>query len=389
MTTNFANAPIPSQILIAPAKKSRNATFELVRIIAMIFIISSHFYGHGGWREVTDPAGKFFMSLTHALFLPSVNVFVMISAYFICLKDDFKIPFRKLGKLWLQVFFYGMTLYIVFVAAGVYNFDALDFVGYIFPILSGKYWFISAYFLMSVASPFLNVLIKKLNKAQYLFVCVFIIATAVLHDVQIFENTMPLKRGYTGWWFCLLYLLAGYIRKYDVKLTKPAWIPAIIGFVAIVIYTAVLEGYMPFNISLSYTSLGTLYMSVIILVAAKSIKIENAKAAKIICFVSKLTFGVYLIHDNNELRGFMYEKIFHSSRFLTSDVAYLIYVGFVLLTFIVCAAIEWIRQIGFDGVDKLVHKLFGGKLKAAQAAVSGKIKALCDRINATDASAAE
>lgn len=382
------NTPLSPNTLAAPAKKQRNAAFEIVRIIAMLLIIASHFYGHGGWRYITDPAGKFFMSITRAMFLPSVNVFVMISAYFICLKDDFKIPFKRLGKLWLQVFFYGMTLYIIFVASGVYKFDALQFVGYLFPILSGKYWFISAYFLMMIASPFLNVIIKKMNKAQYLFVCIFIIIIAVLHDVGVFENTMPLKRGYTGFWFCLLYLLAGYIRKYDIKLTKEAWVAAGVGFAAMLMFSAVIEGYFPFNISLGYVSLGTLYMSVIIILAAKSISITNAGATKIICFISKLTFGVYLIHDNNELRGFMYENIFHSSKFITSDWAYLIYAGFVLLTFTVCAAIEWIRQIGFDGLDKLIHKLFGDRIQNVRTVLSDRFKKLCDKINASDTASA-
>ena len=333
----------------------------------MIFIISHHFRGHGGWAFVVGGANTFFMDLTSSLFMPSVNVFVMISAYFLCTKDNLKISWKKLGKLWLTVFFYSIVLFAVFTAIGIYQFDVRALLSSLFPIAFSKYWFVSAYFLMMIASPFLNAIVSRLNKAQFSAFAVFIIILAALQDVGVFL-TIPLANGYNGIWFCLLYLLTAYFRKFDINLNKIGWIVCAIVFVAVVIFnTLVWKG--P-----HYTSITTIYMSLFILLTAKKFAIKNVKLGKIICFISSLTFGVYLIHDSNEMRGFMYENIFHSSKFIPSKYAFLIYIGFVLLTFVVCALIEFVRQLCFNGCAKLISTLFGEKLIALQTRINSFIE---------------
>ena len=41
-------------MLPSPAKPRRNASFELLRILCIFFIIGHHFICHGGWDGVTD-----------------------------------------------------------------------------------------------------------------------------------------------------------------------------------------------------------------------------------------------------------------------------------------------------------------------------------------------
>lgn len=80
MTDN--NAAIPAEndvwvneLLPSPAKPRRNASFELLRIVCMFFIIGHHFVCHGGWDAgVTDAVSAVFMKLFSSLFLPSVNL---------------------------------------------------------------------------------------------------------------------------------------------------------------------------------------------------------------------------------------------------------------------------------------------------------------------------
>ena len=61
-------------MLPSPAKPRRNASFELLRILCMFFIIGHHFVGHGGWDGVTDEVTAAFIKLFSAFFLPSVNL---------------------------------------------------------------------------------------------------------------------------------------------------------------------------------------------------------------------------------------------------------------------------------------------------------------------------
>lgn len=358
-------------------KTPRNASFELVRIIAMLLIVSQHFFGHGGWRNVTGDANLFFMYLTAALFRPSVNVFVMISAYFMCTNDNMRFPIKKLGKLWLTVSFYSILLFTVFTAAGLQEFSATELLSSLFPVAGGKYWFVSAYFFMMAISPLLNAIISRLSKAQFTLICIFIIVIAGLQDLKIF-NTVPLARGYTGIWFCMLYLIAAYIRKYDITLCKIKWFIGALLFVGATILITFLWTY-PGN-----SSIVTAYMAIFIILTAKNVKISNVGISRIICFISSLTFGVYLIHDSNELRAYMYENIFHSSDFIPSQYSYLIYIGFVLITFTVCAALEYVRQIGFNGIAKLTRLIFGNKIDLLHTKLKSFTQRIADKINAND-----
>lgn len=350
----------------------------------MILIISHHFFGHGGWHAVSGSANSFFMYLTSALFRPSVNVFVLISAYFMCMHDDMRVPWKKLGKLWLSVFFYSAILYTVFTATGVYQFDIHSLISTLFPVLFGKYWFVSAYFIMMILSPFLNVIVKRLEKSQFTILCIIIIIFAALQDIGVLSGTFPLSAGYNGIWFCLLYFLAAYIRKYDIAVkSRTVWIIGSLLFAGVVMLMTFVWT------SPNYISIVTIYMSVFIILAAKQISITNSAASKIICFISKLTFGVYLIHDSNEMRGYMYENIFHSSQFIPSKYAFLIYLGFIAATFAACALAEWIRQLGFSAIKKLIHCIFGSKLNQLKESVKSLISKISDKINSSDISIAQ
>ena len=347
----------------------------------MLFIISHHFFGHGGWSNVTGGANSFFMDLTSALFVPSVNIFVMISAYFMCTHDTLSVPWKKLLKLYVPVYFYSAVLYIIFTATGVYKFDVHSLIATLFPVLMGKYWFVSAYFVMMIASPFLNLIVKHLSKAQFSMTCLAIIAFAALKDVGVTDSALVLSSGYNGLWFCLLYILAAYIRKYDIRFTsKMAFAICAICFVGVVMLMTFVWKHA------HYTSIVTIYMSIFIFLAAKTVTVSGKFISKIICSLSRLTFGVYLIHDSNEMRGWMYENLFHSSQLIPSKLSFLIYIGFILLTFTICAAIEFVRQLGFSGISYLIRRLFGEKIDSINARIKTVANKIADKINSVDAS---
>ena len=121
-----------------------------------------------------------------------------------------------------------------------------------------------------------------------------------------------------------------------------------------------------------YTSFMGVLMTVIVFVFFKELKVKEGLFSKFVCAVSPLTFGVYLIHDSNEMRGFMYQNIFHSSKFYTEDVAFLILVGFILLTFVTCAVFDFVRhQIGV-----LTAPYAGKVLDKIETSLKGKIEVL-------------
>lgn len=85
-------------------------------------------------------------------------------------------------------------------------------------------------------------------------------------------------------------------------------------------------------------------------------------------------FGIYLIHDSNEMRGYMYQNIFHASKFYDSNVSFLIMLGFVAATFFVCMAIEQLRLL----IDKPITMAFEKLVKNARAKKAATAKTNID-----------
>lgn len=125
---------------------------------------------------MTDAVSAVFIKLFGSLFLPSVNLFVVISAYFSCTSRSERINVRKSAKLWGQVFFYSILLFTVFTATNTIPYSGEGLLQTLLPTLKEKYWFFSAYIVMLVLSPFINAMLRNLSKRIHLTLCLIIIS---------------------------------------------------------------------------------------------------------------------------------------------------------------------------------------------------------------------
>lgn len=116
----------------------RQSNIELLRIVAMLFIVMHHYVTHGTTNFVyLDPP----LSVQHvfALFFgafgrPAVGVFVLICGYF-SIKSDFKLP--RFVSLIAQVFSYSVILLLLakFVLPGGSTIGRDDILASIFPTM--------------------------------------------------------------------------------------------------------------------------------------------------------------------------------------------------------------------------------------------------------------
>lgn len=330
----------------------------------MVLIISTHFLGHGGWIHNMTEANLVFGKLLQSLFYPAVNLYVMIGAYFMCNSKSTKVNLKKLAKLCGTVLFYSLLLFVISVSTGMYEFDVNHLLSSIFPLITGKYWFFTSYVVLLIASPFLNIIIRGVNTKQLACICaVFIVAGGIQAETGVLPQ-LPLAGGNNGIWFVGVYFIAALIRRTDFKFTKTTGIIAILLYLGTLVY-----GYF---VHTSHSSFMCVLSTVIIFVFFKELKVKEGLFSKFVCAVSPLTFGVYLIHDSNEMRGFMYHNIFHSYKFYDHQVAFLILVGFILLTFVTCAVFDFVRhQIGV-----LTAPYFNKVLDKIEASLKGKIEVL-------------
>ena len=126
-------------------KAGRQANYELLRIIAMWMVITLHYLNHTG---MLPAAGEdMVLSRAAALLIESfciiaVNLYVMISGYFLSLSD---FSLTRLLRLLCQVWFYSLLLLLVmgglgadigWQEEGIYRLLPL-----LFPIRAEHYWF--------------------------------------------------------------------------------------------------------------------------------------------------------------------------------------------------------------------------------------------------------
>ena len=229
-----------------------------------------------------------------------------------------------------------------------------------------QFWFFSAYIFMMLASPLLNVVIARIDKKTHFAACaVFIVLGILAGDVHVLPQ-LAMGDGYNVIWFIMLYFIAAFVRKYDVKVPKK-WM-----FVPILAYSATLvAGYFCDTAQCSIVRSAS---AIILLVALKDVKPTSVRFSKFVTGVSATMFGIYLIHDSNEMRGYMYQNIFHASKFYDSNVSFLIMLGFVAATFFVCMAIEQLRLL----IDKPITMAFEKLVKNARSKKAATAKTNID-----------
>ena len=190
----------------------RNVSLDLLRIIAMIMIVTLHVLGKGNGFAITDPVIRMFSWTLEALCIVAVNLYVLISGYFLL---DSKFKVKKVLLLWGKVIFYSWLMLLIFKCLGL-NIGFKNAFVSIFPILTkDNYWFITVYLLMYVLSPFINTLINSMDKKNHFnLILILIIFFSIISFVLPHGSLLDPSCGTGIIWFVTLYVVAAYIKKY-------------------------------------------------------------------------------------------------------------------------------------------------------------------------------
>ena len=94
-----------------------------------------------------------------------VNSYVLVSGYFQYNKEFKLSKFFSISNLQI---FYLYLMIVIFSLLGI-NFEKVDLINRIFITFFRTYWFITAYLLLYLISPFLNILIKHMNKKTHFY----------------------------------------------------------------------------------------------------------------------------------------------------------------------------------------------------------------------------
>ncbi len=351
----------------------RNANFELLRVIAMLMILVLHYNSHTGMLlslGVPATGVQIFATILESLSITGVNVYVFLSGYFL---SQSKIRLSKVLQLICQVYFYTILVSLAMMLVGTYTVHSGDSVykltQYLFPISSEHYWFVTAYVIMYVMAPILNAAVAALSRKQLKAVII-----GLLIWFCVIKSFVPVMfvtdhYGYDYGWFICLYLIAAYVRKYDVTLFyngKRSFMVFIFSCF-IIASMSILFHYInlkhggfnyysdvPFHLNYIFTLTGSLGL----FSCFRFYSMREGRFADVIRFIAPLTFGVYLLHMHLEIKdrwiNWM-ESLFGS---VPAD-SVLLYGWHLLRSIVVvfCAGlfVDWIRKTIFSYVGRVME----------------------------------
>ena len=323
----------------------------------MLSIIAHHFSVHGGFNFPTDSITLNRLWAQFLLLGGSLgnNIFVMLSGYFLI--NSKGLNFRRMLNLWLRMLFYAVIIYFLFVTFGDKAFSVKSMLKTFRPVTRSPWWFPATYFVMYLIHPYVNMLLHSFSQEDYkkflLTIGLYWSIIPMVTDAQFEASNLIV--------FVCLYSLAGYIRLWGQDLGSKKYILYGAMFVGLTFLTVVVldviglkyqyfakrSGYFhgmlrPFNV----------LAALCLLLGFKSLHLPYSKAINTFAFA---TFGVYMLHDHDFTRKFLWLSVFRNASY--QDSMYLIpySLAVIVIVYLVCTMIELLRS-------KLFRTLSRGKL---------------------------
>ena len=347
-------------------KKKRDANIELLRIVAMLMIITLHFnYRSNALLVLGEPASnvQIFATVLEAIAITGVNVYVLISGYYL---SSSKVRLSKVLLLILQVYFYTLLISGAMMIVGAYSVkpeDKLDrALRYLFPISSEHYWFVTAYVIMYVLAPVMNAAVNTLERKQLKTVII-----GLLTWFCFIKSIVPVKfgtdrMGYDFGWFICLYLIAAYIRKYNIVLFRDAKKSALVYLISVVVIAAFSLVFYKINFDTGnfnyYAEVPCHYNFFFALTGAlglfsvfRFMRLKENLLAEVIRIIAPYTLGVYLLHMHFEIADRWVEWIEHIIGETPLDNVLMFFIHLVVSVLIVFFAgifVDWIRKYIFN-----------------------------------------
>lgn len=323
--------------------KTRLSNLELLRIISMIMIVSSHYVIHAPKFVDGLTINKYILDFISLGGKIGVNCFILITGYFL-VKSRFK--FEKLIKIVIEVFTYSVIMFIITLLFTDRSIGIKELLKTFLPIIYSNYWFVTNYIGLYIISPFINKLIEALNENEYKnllivsFVILSVIPTVTAANF-VYSNLI---------WFIFLYLIAGYIRLYyNSKIKNEHYLYIAISVYILIFILAeiifIISQYIPQwknNVSFfgEINKVTAVICSISLFMYFKNL---NIKYNKYINIVAASTFAIYLIHDNYLFKEYFWENVTRNEDFYGSPIMILHYIVTIILIFIFGTIVEYFR----------------------------------------------
>lgn len=204
--------------LVVKQKEERIIGVDLLKIFAMILMVALHLIGMTGLIVANEEAltSKILCSI-YFLTRCAVNCYAIASG-FLCVGKKFKIS--RILQLWLQTVFYSLSIALIFKILAPETIAYREIIGYCFPFITRKYWYMSAYMGVFLFMPMLNIAIDHLSKKQFSIILILIVSVCsfayCIYSLVFSTDPFGVDGGFSVIWLIVMYLCGAYIKKYEL-----------------------------------------------------------------------------------------------------------------------------------------------------------------------------
>lgn len=348
-------------------KNNRMANLEALRCLAMMMVIMLHYLGKGNLlgdvtAERMDACGVLAWCL-EALCIVAVNVYMMISGYFL-IASDFKVS--RLIRLYLQLWFYSVVIGVVAALLGVVAQTPVDthyYLTMLFPVSMGHYWFLTAYVFLYLLLPFVGRAARDFTRAQYRLALGLLLGMfCIVKTVLPFRMEMD-ALGYDCIWYLCMFLTAGYIRKFGISFLNKKrncallYFGGCLGLLAELfalrmIYQKTGSFELLLKVSTEYNHLFPFLAAVGLFGLFLRVEVRGI-LRKAVLFCGPYTLGVYLLHENLGLR-YTWQTWLGAGRIQGAASLFFHTVLAVLCVFVVGIALDALRAAMESGLCRML-----------------------------------
>ncbi len=339
--------------------KVKSSNIELLRIIAMVMIIAHHYCLHGVfsfWHTNSNLIcyiNNILLSIISMGGKIGVDIFVLITGYFMITKN---FNFSKVIKLYLKTLVYSLLILGIAYIYGEHHVPSNILNSSLFPFGGNAYWFITAYIMLYILTPYLNrfILTSKKTMLNLLMITTtifWVIIPTFTYADYCFSNLI---------WFIYLYFVGAAIRLktfanifIDKKLFK---FLSVLSCIFLLGYVIVICSDKEVNLwnTIKPAGMQTIFILSIAVFMFNLFKDLQINYNKFINFISASVLGVYLFHDNNIVRPFLWQVVVRPYEYMYKPYMILYLASIVLIIFLFGIIIDKFIMLTFD---KLINKI--------------------------------
>ena len=350
---------------------TRIINFEILRNVAMLFIVIYHILYHGVQLKETIIVPNIisipnFVVSQYLLTICStcVNLYVLITGYFLFEKSFKSIRFIK---VWFLAFFYGIIITGVMYHYYPDTVSLVNVLQNVRPMTLGPYWFVKQYLGLLIAAPLLGYVAKTIDQTQFkiLLLVLFVLGTNFTDQFGSlpFGEALIFNRGFSLIWFICLFFTGAYIRRFDLRFSSFKFFFILSLLVCLYTIIRIIVSYFFLGADLKFINFdynGFPYILAISFFSwIKHCRFRENLITRILVRTAPYTFAVYLIHDNKFFRSVLYGIGGINPGLLDSPYMIPHILVFSFFVFFVCIMIDVIRSWAFRvlGIDKIQTKV--------------------------------